>query len=82
MKNLINYFNYSMIMLEGRLAVLCNKCRRDGGFGLNELLGIAAGIIVAGLIFIPRLKDFATAIMTSLSTWWGNIQNNIFTPIS
>lgn len=49
------------------------------GFGLNEVLGIAAGIIIAALIVIPGLKSFADGIIDSLNDWWGEIvQGNIF----
>ena len=32
---------------------------RQGGFGLNELLGIAAALIIAGFIVIPSMQSFA-----------------------
>ena len=49
------------------------------GFGLNELIGIAAGIIIAAVVVIPGLRTFATTIMTKLSTWWGSMADGIFT---
>lgn len=45
--------------------------KRDG-FGMNELLGIAAALILAAFIIIPQLKIFATSVMSGLSTWWTN----------
>jgi hypothetical protein len=54
--------------------------RRDG-FGMNELLGIAAALILAAFIIIPGLKLFAGSVMTGLSNWWSNtILSKIFPP--
>ena len=53
-------------------------CKRDG-FGLNELLGIAAAIIIAAFIIIPGMRTFAQSLMTGLGNWWNNIiANRIF----
>jgi hypothetical protein len=49
------------------------------GFGINEVIGIAAGIIIAAAVVIPGLKTFAEGIMTELATWWTNMSTNIFT---
>lgn len=52
--------------------------KRDG-FGMSELLGIAAALILAAFIIIPQLKIFAGNVMAGLSYWWGNtIYNKIF----
>jgi hypothetical protein len=40
------------------------------GFGMNELLGIAAALIIAAFVIIPSLRTFATTLMTGLSKWW------------
>lgn len=47
------------------------------GFGLNEVLGIAAGIIIAALIVIPGLKGFARDIIEKLNNWWEEAQTNL-----
>ncbi len=53
-------------------------CKRDG-FGLNELLGIAAAIIIAAFIIIPGMRTFARNLMSGLGNWWNNIiANRIF----
>ncbi|HEY8348501.1 MAG TPA: hypothetical protein PK767_02075 [Clostridiales bacterium] len=52
---------------------------RQGGFGLNEILGIAAALIIAAFIIIPEMKDFAEKLMTGLESWWNNtISKSIF----
>ncbi|NMA34288.1 MAG: hypothetical protein GX940_07035 [Clostridiaceae bacterium] len=52
---------------------------RQGGFGLNELLGIAAALIIAGFIVIPSMQSFAKNLITSLGEWWENtIAKSIF----
>ena len=48
------------------------------GFGMNEILGIAAGLIIAALIVVPGLKTFTNNIMGKLSQWWLSVQNIFF----
>lgn len=51
----------------------------DRGFGMNELLGIAAALIIAAFVIIPNLRNFASTLMTALSNWWtGTIASRIF----
>jgi len=47
------------------------------GFGLNEILGIAAGIIIAAIIVIPGLKGFTKDIIEKLNEWWRMAQTNL-----
>jgi len=49
------------------------------GFGLNELLGIAAALIIAGFVIIPGFKGIAKNMVELLEEWWGNVANKIFT---
>lgn len=52
--------------------------RNAGGFGMNELLGLAAALIIAGLL-IPRLSKLAGNIMVELEDWWSaTIKSKIF----
>ena len=53
--------------------------RRKEGFGMNELLGIAAALILAAFIIIPGLKDLAENVIERLGVWWGKIANMTFT---
>ncbi len=46
--------------------------RRRDGFGMNEMLGIAAALILAAFIIIPGLKTFADSVMLGLKDWWGH----------
>lgn len=48
------------------------------GFGMNEILGIAAGIVIAALIVVPGLKTFTNGIMTKLNEWWGDVKDVFF----
>ena len=52
--------------------------RSNGGFGLNELMGIAAAFIIAAFIIIPGLRNFADLVIEDLETWWGTISSSIF----
>jgi len=46
---------------------------------MNELLGIAAALIIAGFVVVPGLRALADSIMTELKNWWDNtIKASIF----
>jgi len=50
-----------------------------GGFGMNELLGIAAALIIAAFVIIPGLREFADSVMDRLQNWWSTtIVSKIF----
>ena len=74
MKNIkkMSIINRSLMQITGIL-------RGKGGFGMNELLGIAAALILAAFIIIPQLQVFAKSVMTALNTWWsGQVTAEIF----
>jgi hypothetical protein len=48
------------------------------GFGLNEVIGIAAGIIIAAVIVIPGLQVFASSLIANLQSWWTSMSSSIF----
>ena len=48
------------------------------GFGLNEVIGIAAGIIIAAVIVIPGLQTFASSLIANLQSWWTSMSSSIF----
>lgn len=48
------------------------------GFGLNEVIGIAAAIIIAAIVVIPGLQTFAQSVIDNLDTWWGNMAESMF----
>lgn len=50
------------------------------GFGMNEILGIAAGLIIAGIVVIPGLRGVAGTMLTQLETWWSSLASGLFTP--
>jgi phosphoribosylformylglycinamidine synthase len=50
----------------------------NGGFGLNEMLGTAAAIIIAAFVIIPGLRTFAGVVISKLNTWWTSISTSIF----
>jgi hypothetical protein len=58
-------------------------CLRDAiggkkGFGLNEVIGIAAGIIIAVVVVIPGLQGFAGDILENLTDWWNDMASTVF----
>ena len=48
------------------------------GFGLNEVIGIAAGIIIAAVVVIPGLQSFATSLIGNLESWWNDMAATLF----
>ncbi len=60
---------------------VCIKTRamfmKNDGFGLNEILGAAAALIIASFIIIPRMSELAKSIMTGLDDWWEEISKTI-----
>lgn len=54
------------------------RIRKRSGFGLNEVIGIAAGIIIAALVIIPGLRTFAEGVITDLGTWWTSMTATLF----
>ena len=71
--------NFLLIKSHLTFINVVNKVKtRNEGFGMNELLGIAAGIIIAAFIIVPGLKDLASGMMNRLQSWWVNIQNEFF----
>jgi len=55
------------------------RLHNENGFGMNELLGIAATLLLAAFIIIPGLRTFAGSVMSELTGWWtGNIAPKIF----
>ncbi|HBN85563.1 MAG TPA: hypothetical protein DDZ89_17165 [Clostridiales bacterium] len=65
-------------MLKSYVKIKCILCNKKG-FGVQEVLGIAAMFIIAGFIFIPGLKTLATGVITGLQNWFDNtIAANIF----
>ncbi len=51
---------------------------RKRGFGLNEVIGIAAGIIIAVVVVIPGLQGFAGDILGNLTNWWNDMASSVF----
>ena len=51
------------------------------GFGMNELLGIAAALIIAGLVIIPGFKGLADSMIDGLEGWWKDIADIVFPSI-
>lgn len=68
-------------MIKGavKLKVWKGMCRKRNGFGKNEVLGIAATLIIAAFIVIPGLRTFAQQIMTAMGDWWTNtVESRVF----
>jgi hypothetical protein len=68
--------------INNMLVCLYMRFQKNDGFGMNELLGIAATLIIAAFVIIPGLRTFADNIMDRLGTWWtDSVTAHIF-PVS
>lgn len=68
-----------LVFTKERSLKLKTRLSQQDGFGMNEILGIAATLIIAAFIIIPQLSDFSKSIMTGLSKWWEDtISKNLF----
>ncbi len=73
---------FTAIALESAKQGLSTSVRRlktRRGFGINEVIGIAAGVIIAALVVIPGLQTFAGDLLDRLGTWWGDMADTMFT---
>ncbi len=53
-----------------------------GELGIGTIISVAVAIIVAGVVLIPGMTEFADTVMNSMNSWWTNtIQKNIFPKI-
>ncbi|MGI6776691.1 MAG: hypothetical protein ACOX7R_01280 [Acetivibrionales bacterium] len=72
MKTIFRLISSPFVAFSGRLG-------KNEGFGLNELLGICAAVILAAFIVIPGLMKFAGDVMEDLGQWWDNtVQTELF----
>ena len=49
--------------------------KNQNGFGLYEVIGIAAVLIVAAFVVIPGFRTFAQNVMGEMNTW---VEGSIF----
>lgn len=45
----------------------------ENGFGINELLGIIAAVVIAAFIVIPGMRSFAQKLIDGLNDWWNDV---------
>lgn len=57
---------------------ILKKLQSKKGFGINEIIGIAAGVIIAAVVVIPGLRSLAQTMMSELTTWWGDMSLILF----
>lgn len=77
MKDLVKNINLSLIK-----AITSAKCllKKNDGFGMNEILGIAVGLIIAAFVVIPQLKIVSLEIMSGLAAWWKDTISKVLFP--
>lgn len=53
--------------------------RNDAGFGLYEVIGIVAVLLVAAFVVIPGFRNFSEGIMADMKLWFTNtVSTSIF----
>lgn len=72
---------YDLFVMKCGFMVQRRLLKDERGFGMNELLGIAAALIIAGFVVVPGLRRLAQSIMNGLEGWWKDtIVAKIFQP--
>ena len=61
-----------------RILSTVRRLKTRKGFGINEVIGIAAGVIIAALVVIPGLQAFAADVIDRLGTWWSDMADTMF----
>lgn len=62
--------------MKDKVKVWFKQNRGDAGIGF--IIAIAASVVIAAFILIPGVSDFADGVITSMSTWWGDVASDIF----
>lgn len=61
------------------LSNLMNLLKSEKGEGALMYILLAAGLItILAFVLIPGLRTFASSLISSLTTWFANIDDNIF----
>jgi hypothetical protein len=66
--------------IQERLSATVRRLKTRKGFGINEVIGIAAGVIIAAMVVIPGLQTFAGDVIDRLGIWWGDMADTMFLP--
>jgi len=61
-----------------KLSASVRSLKTCKGFGINEVIGIAAGVIIAALVVIPGLQLFAGDVLDRLGLWWSDMADGLF----
>lgn len=53
--------------------------KNNDGWGKDEVIAIAAALVIAGFVMIPKLRELATTIVGAAESWFTNtMQSKIF----
>jgi len=52
------------------------------GFGMYEIIGIAAVLLVAAFVIIPGFRSFSEGMMSDMKTWFSNTISTSIFPVS
>ena len=58
-----------------KIREMLDYLKNQNGFGLYEVIGIAAVLIVAAFVVIPGFRTFAQNVMGEMDTW---VNDSIF----
>lgn len=52
--------------------------QRRGGFGLNEIIGASAAVMIAALVIVPGMRTFSEDVVSKMILWWESMSISIF----
>ena len=65
--------------MKKRVKKILGYLLNDNGFGMYEVIGIAAVLLVAAFVVIPGFRNFSESIMNDMKSWFTNtISTSIF----
>lgn len=73
---------YLVLMVRENMRYLRSALSKNDGFGLQEVLGIAAVLIIASFVLIPGFVGLARTIINEMTAWYNTTVNGVLFPDS
>jgi hypothetical protein len=61
-----------------KIALHKSLADEHGQFAIDMVIGVVVSIILAAFIVMPSMEGLFESMVTSLVTWWGNLETTLF----
>lgn len=72
----------NVVMIKGinqlKKAIATHLADERGQFAVDMVIGIVVSIVLAAVIVMPSMETLVEDMVTSLTTWWANIELTVF----